>query len=431
MALRRLSQALRTSLLIFVLALGIRLVWIALNSHEMISDELDYHRLAVSLVEDGAYAIGGMPTAYRPPGYPLILWLVYSIAGVDANAVLILQAVLDALLAVLLFRTLLARDTLAARIAGYTWAMFPTAILFSGLLLTETLFTGIVFGALLLVATREDAPSVAASGLLLGLGCLIKPWLVVFVGLLGIYAVLQWGSRRQLLIAVVVAGLCTIPWMMRNSSALGVFTLSTNAGMNLYVGNNPDATGGYSGRFPEQIVSAIGNERRLDSLSRSLALDDIAGHPGRFVVNAVKKAARLFGSEGELLVYSFSSDDHGTRYSTQYRDLPLAVTILANLPSLLLLVLGTAGLVTAEKTPERPYALLLAVALLLTTIVFFGSSRFRFPMTPYLVLYGSLVAAHPKSYLQSLSPLKRAVAASVVLFICALWITEAVLLANA
>lgn len=431
MALRRLPQALRTSLLIFCLALGIRLAWIALNSHEIVSDELDYHRLAVGLVEGGVYAIDGVPTAYRPPGYPLMLWAVYSVAGAKATAVLILQAVLDALLAVLLFRVLLARDTLAARIAGFTWAMFPAALFYSGLLLTETVFTGIVFVALLLIATRKDTPSVVAAGVLLGLGCLIKPWLMIFIGLVGIFAILRWSSRKELLIAVVVAALCTTPWMLRNSFEFGVFALSTNAGMNLYVGNNPDATGGYSGRFPELIVSAVGNERQLDSLSRSLALDYIAGHPGGFVVNAVKKVARLFASEGELLVYAFSSNDNGTRYSEQYRSLPLALTILANLPSLLVLILGIAGLVAAEKTPEWRYALFLALAILLTAMVFFGSSRFRYPMMPYLVMYGSLVAAHPKNYLQNLSPLKKAFVGSVVLLLCALWVTEALLIANA
>jgi 4-amino-4-deoxy-L-arabinose transferase-like glycosyltransferase len=418
------------ALLIFAVALGIRLTWIGMSSHQISSDELDYHRLAASLIQHGAYAIDGVPTAYRPPGYPFVLWAVYSLGGVTPAAAQVFQAVLDAFLAVLLYLTLYKRDVVAAYIAGLCWALFPTAALYSGLLLSETVFTVLTSVAILLLARRSSG-AIVLSGLFLGFACLIKPSLIIFCILAGIYVIGRWSSKKKVLLGLLVAGLTLVPWMLRNHATFGVFTVSANTGMNLYVGNNPGATGGYRGEFPPEIVAAMGNEQKLNSVSTQLALDYVVGNPVQFVVNGAKKMARLFASEGELLVYALSPSGLSSRYAEKYRNLPIAAVLIVNLPSFFILLVGIWGLIVAESSTHRDYTLLLFASILVTTFIFFGSSRFRYPIMPFLVMYGSLFLAQARSILPSLWTGKKTALAVTFLMIAGIWTAEAIMIANA
>jgi len=420
-----------TSVIIFALALVIRFGWIATSAHELRSDELDYHSLAQSLAQSATYAIDGVPTAYRPPGYPFALWMVYSATGPDKAAALWIQAILDASLAVLIFLSLSKAHILAAPVAGIAWAIFPAAILYSGLLLTETLFTVMLFSALFILERTKALTPAAFSGLLLGIACLIKPWALLFVALLAAFGLLRKDPDKRFVLVAMIAVLTLLPWMLRNELHMGFFGISTNTGMNLYVGNRPDATGGYRGNFPPEIAAAAGDELRLDSLSTSLATGYIMSEPLSFVANAGLKLARLIASEGELLVLALSADSADISYRERLSYLSPAAKVLVNLPSFVFLLFGIAGLIAARPSTGRTSALLLVASIVLTSIVFFGSSRFRFPAMPFLVMYSALAATSLRSTVKGLSPLRRVMVACSIVAVAAVWIIEFTMLANA
>ena len=70
---------LKTSfLLIFPVLVGsfLRYLWLQNNFHVLVSDEIAYHTLAVTLVARQPY---GIP--FWPPGYPMILAMLYRVFG--------------------------------------------------------------------------------------------------------------------------------------------------------------------------------------------------------------------------------------------------------------------------------------------------------------------------------------------------------------
>src|SRR5918911_3723757 len=72
---------------LFLLAFAVRLYAAAAYGAEPSADAADYHRLAAGLAAGRGYAgEGGLPTAWRPPGYPAFLACVYAAAGPSVGA---------------------------------------------------------------------------------------------------------------------------------------------------------------------------------------------------------------------------------------------------------------------------------------------------------------------------------------------------------
>ena len=83
-------------LLIFILALCLRLVFVLQIHYEPFSDMAHYDEIARNLLEGKGFSSDGRITAYRPPGYPFFVASVYSIFGSSPVAVRVVQAILGA-----------------------------------------------------------------------------------------------------------------------------------------------------------------------------------------------------------------------------------------------------------------------------------------------------------------------------------------------
>ncbi|HWP83299.1 MAG TPA: hypothetical protein VNN76_11665 [Bacteroidota bacterium] len=73
----------RTPVILTVFAAGLilRIAAIAFHQRPLISDEREYHQLAVNLVQTREYVLNGLSTAYRPVGYPAFMSGIYHAAG--------------------------------------------------------------------------------------------------------------------------------------------------------------------------------------------------------------------------------------------------------------------------------------------------------------------------------------------------------------
>jgi hypothetical protein len=365
---------------VFALALVIRLAFLAAHPRPLQSDEIDYDRLAWTLAGTGTYSTDGHPTAYRPVGYPAFLAAIYSLAGRSPAAARLAQAVLDSGTAVLLFLVFSRRNRRAGIAAGVLWALFPAAILFSSQIFSECL---LVFALVLFLWLGDrETPSrwlTWGAGLLLGALILVKPLAMGFFAASAPFLVHRTsGAKRltMLALALLPAGL----WILRNTLVMGAPVLSTSVGTNLFIGNNPRATGSYA-----PVASAVapphgGAEIADDAAAAHAALDWIGGHPAESLARAVKKTLFLLTSEGELVVGHFAAGEPAGRYRERFRSVPAWLHILISLPTALLMILGALGLAT--RRPDRIgslfYALLFAT--LLSCVIFFGGSRFRFPL---------------------------------------------------
>src|SRR3954468_24991689 len=231
----------RTALVLLVIALAVRLAFIAATpGYTPRHDDRDYDRLACGLVAGKGYTRHGpptrvkacsdgptgQPTAFRPPGFPMFLAAVYTVSeplGVDRwLAARLAQAVLGtvvvALLGLVAWQLFGRRTALAAMGLG---AVFPPAIVLGGALLTETLFTALMLGAIAAVLADRRAGGAArwliVAGMLCGLAVLTRsnaPALLIPL-LLAVGATGEWPLRARIGRAAalaVIAALVVVPW---------------------------------------------------------------------------------------------------------------------------------------------------------------------------------------------------------------------------
>ena len=238
---------------VFVLALVLRLLylWDGADNPTFLTPVIDsetYDRLARAIV-----AGDGLTHEFfwQPSFYPAFLSAVYAASGSSILAAKLLQAVLGALTAWLTFR--LGEGVFDRRVgllAGMITALYGPLVFFDG----ELLATGwAAFWSVSLIllflraAQRGGRPIWLALGLCGGLAVITRPtflpFLVVACGWLFMHG-RPGGRRRFAELGLLAAGLATV-WL----PALGLAhehsgrwsLLPASAGINLYIGNNPNA----------------------------------------------------------------------------------------------------------------------------------------------------------------------------------------------
>ncbi len=413
---------------ILLIGLALRLAFILEHRRPLISDEKDYDGLAYSLATSGSYAVDGVPTAYRPVGYPIVVGLVYVLCGHQQLVVKCGQAILDTSTAFLIF-LLLAGHPERTRLAGAAlWACFPPAILYSNFLMSESVFTFLLALSFVLLTKDWDGKLRARIiiGAVLGLLVLMKPGFVLFLVPLPFFHK-HLGIRLQsLMLIAVVFFAVLVPWMMRNYYLFGEISPSSNGGMNLLIGNNPNSTGAYGATFDPSIIDGARDEFDVDRRAFKYAVRYIAENPKSFILNAAKKFGRLFESEGGLLVWSFHSnpEDTASRYATKYASVPLTLKLVVNLPYFLLMLGGLFGFLGAQKDRFWWLASILLASWILLHIVFFGGGRFHFPLMPVMAVFATPFLAGPRVSFAQLSNLQRVVGITASLLFIALWTIE-------
>lgn len=311
--------------------------------------------------------------AYRMPGYPLFV----AICGADLSVVRFSQALIGG--SCILAVYLLARrwmDRPAARLGAALIAFNPFLIYFTGLILTETLFSAmLVWGMSLLLYPRRWMPWLLGL-ILLVLSIHVRPSAITLPLVLSIIAVFvnrgapspydwRWSPPAgTLTLALTVATL--LPWAWRNQQVVGSWIwTTTSGGVALYDGLNPNATGASDLAF----VRYTPQLRQMDEVGRSQYLSSEAQ---RFAwenpVPALKLAVVKIGRTWTPIPLS---SEYGTN--------PKLVAA-AGLYMLLLYLLVFAGLWIGEA-PKAAKVFLMAPAVYLTVVhaVAVGSVRYRLP----------------------------------------------------
>jgi 4-amino-4-deoxy-L-arabinose transferase-like glycosyltransferase len=319
--------------------------------------------------------------AFRTPGYPALI----ALGGGNVRAIRAMQAVLDT--STVLAAFLLARRWLAeapSLLAAALVAFNPFLIYFSGLLLSETLFTAMLAWAMVLIAWSGTAESTGRARLMwvggtiiLALSILVRPGAIGMpVGLAALGAFVNRRAARAYhpsplwplpvgATAIAATVLVLLPWAYRNHRVVGQWVwTSTNAGFTAYDGFNPDADG--SSR--QDFIADMPQLSRMDEVGRSdyltkRARDYTAAHPERVTQLALAKIARTW-SPMPL------SSDFG-------RPIYVAAALLYGVPFFLLVILG----LLSGGMPVSAKVFLLAPAIYLTAVhaLSVGSLRYRVP----------------------------------------------------
>ena len=247
-----------------VVAIALRIV-LRLRFNDLHSPELwEFSEIARNLIESRTYTYrsNGVPSAFMPPAYPLLIALFYKVFGVGwlAHAVLSMTLLLFEIAIPFLtgYLAFLIWGRTAGTISFLLSLFWPQFLLMSGRLSSIQISTALLIGACVF-AVDQDRPlrtRAVLSGVTLGAYGLFRFEALAFLVPFGflLLRVERWGSsgspaghiRRAIttLLLFAVAFFATLsPWLVRNYVVFDRVVLSTSGGYNLRRGHHPAATG--------------------------------------------------------------------------------------------------------------------------------------------------------------------------------------------
>ncbi len=395
------------ALVIFGVALALRLGYAFFAEPPPISDERHYDELARNLAAGKGYTSGGFPVAYWPVGYSAFVAAFYVVFGHYYLPVIIFQTVLGAATAVLLL--FLAREFLpaaAANAAGLIVAFWPNHIAYASRLFPAALLTFAVVAVALVVVKINGYRGAILAGVLTGVAALAAPVALVLPGAaLAGDLFRRVGFKKALARAAVVAAVAVLavaPWAVRNWRVYDAFVpISTNGGVNLWIGNNPKATGAYN--YPTSRTNPLfmtEGELERDRLGRELAWYFIRNERAQFLTLTVPKFVYTYGSD--VSAFQLEGIARGVEPAVSARR--FAARLAQSCYALIWVgfVLGLVKLkgrvFAAASDGGAPLAALLVwpVALTLVYIIFFGAGRFHLPMVPFMAVLAGAAAVNLK-----------------------------------
>ena len=233
-------------LAIFFLAFSVRIVYVISHQTTIESDEIEYDKLAMKLIEGKGYVDNnGYPTSYRPPGYPIFLAAIYKTFGHKVLAAKIAQALIGSLTVCLLYLIALRLfNNIVAVAAGIFASFYMTFVACTNLLFTETLFTFLLASTYFLAITTSKITirRFIGLGILCGIITMIRSagFFIPFILIFYMAFKTDNNNRKKIAASLVMIAcffLVLLPWTVRNYNAYGkVVLVSTNSGLNLYQG---------------------------------------------------------------------------------------------------------------------------------------------------------------------------------------------------
>ena len=379
---------------IFALAFGLRVAmaaaFVGLDSPPDPGaniDQVEYEEFGFQLSAGNGYSDAeGRPTAIRPPGTSAALVPVYALFGRSWPAGRVWFCFLSAATALgVAWGTRRMFGERAALLAALWYALYPGSTYYSMHFLSEVPFgfLTIAWAALAYAAYHKggDRRLEVLAGVCLGLSVLTRPQAVFMLpamwGLVLLFSSLR---KREVLVPAVLQSVVVLavvlPWAARNQATMGKFTVSTIGGCTFWGANNElvSSTPGYRGSWvPITMIlddawPKQGTEVERDAAAWQRGLTFVREHPGEFAVLLVHKlwhvATPYHGTENDLARYSFF------------------VAWLVTGPLMLL------GLWWIWRRDRAAFLVLMLpiLSLLVTTLVFYGSVRFRDSIAAVLVI---------------------------------------------
>lgn len=378
---------------IIVVGLLIRGAAIFAFNHVPESDELDYRSMALNLVNGNGIVDAGGNQAFYNVGYPLfVLAPAFFLFGEDLLTARLANLFLGGAAIALCYY--LAKEAGAGRagrlLAAGIWALYLPASVYGVYLAKENLMIPLMLGVMWCAARLAKDPSskvAICSGALFGFLALtgnaaLSLAGVVVVALAFAPASLQQRGALATLIFFVAIGV-SAPWMIRNIGVIGAPMLNTNGGVNLYIGNNPAATGLYVpiADTPRGSTWEALRAKGEVNASETLKLDAIAwikAHPTEFLVLSFKKAA-----------YFWTPPFHEGKGRASFAERVVRVVWLMQFVVLVALAIGSSLFVSLRNKQ----LLILCLALVCYTAVhmlFYVIFRYREPMMPILGVMAAL-----------------------------------------
>jgi tetratricopeptide (TPR) repeat protein len=400
---RRLSPELLAVLGIVGLAAGLRIAYTLASRSSPFFSYLDldsrFYDLWAKRIAGGEWI--GDEVFFMGPLYPYFLAVIYKLFGTELLTVKLIQSVLGSLTAAATY--LLAREcfgVVAGLVAGFLAAIYVPFIFYDNSILfpvLATLLNTLMLYFLCRGFLRTALGSLFAAGLLAGLSAAGNASVLAFSPLVAVFLAFhtRWPGALRLKAAALMAlgvAVIVVPVTIRNYAVGKDFVpLTSNAGLNFYIGNNPKSTGAYV--KPEQLdiytdpsgeslaEAATGGDLRPSEVSSwwaGRALDYIRSNPAEAAHNYLRKLFFFWS------VYEVPQIEH-LSFEKRYSD-------ILKIPSPTFGIVCPLGVVGAflaiRRKREAALPALFALAYAFTITAFFVVARYRLPMIPALMAFG-------------------------------------------
>jgi len=346
-----------------VLAAGLVLrifAWQLLPS-VLLDDGLNYHEIVLNLLEKGKY-YNSEGLAYRPPLQPVLIFLIYKLFGEKLFLVSFFQILLSLATAVLVWK--ISKSNLAFAFAALSFDL----ALFAPLLMAETLALFLLVLGFYFLKTAK----VGFAGLSWGMVVLAKP--ILFP----IFLIILF-SKENKKMALLLFLLPIFLWCFRNYSVFRkpVF-VSTNGGLNFYIGNNPYSKGTYD-KNSERALFLFESHSEIEKNSRYFreGLKFIKFHPQETLLNLVRKPFYLlatFGGSAEGILVREGNWFFG----------------VGQLVSYWLILWGAIYYFLSDFSKIDKDILLFIIGYIFSLLPFFTFPRFRIILLPFLAILAGL-----------------------------------------
>ncbi len=356
-----------------------------------IYDEVSYASLGERLATgQGFTEVSGSPTAYRMPGLPAILSILYFIKGPGVVASRVYMCALCTLVIPVCFA--MSRYLAGVRagwIAAVIATIMPSWVFMSGQVLTDVICATLIGGIFLVLKDYKGRRSLLLLGGVVWAAAVYvrSPAIGLAPAVLGWPFLVEktWKKRCAAAATIFFAFVLVIgPWSVRNTKAFGRWVnLSTQEGPELYKSANPDATGILSFdilRFDEVGLAVFPAEKYPNDAERSHLYSQAARHwmmenPGRFL--------QLMGIKFIQLWKIFSP-----RVSMK-ENLAMAISFG---PVLILFLMNA---VRSLRRPSPQWLLLGLIAChTLVHCIFTSQVRYRIPIEPLVVAMAAAELAY-------------------------------------
>lgn len=388
---------------IFVVALAARLAFIAVHGVIATPDSSEYRLLARNIRSLHGFSTSVsapvQPSVARPPVYPLFLALFTT-----ANGAAIAQAVLDALVCVLLFLTAsrMVRAPFAAAVSLF-YALHPGAIAASATLLSEATFTVLLFLGVFLAWIAAERVSVAlavCAGAALGLATLSRSIGIIYVFAVALVLFVR-KFRMTAVTVVLVAMVVVVPWIVRSSRVAGRFVFIQAPSVlpwylpTLWWVDQSDEPALWRYHFSDpygiSLKAAQGRAREVmkaEDIGRQQAIANVRKDPGRYLRSRLRAFPHLF-------LHTF---DRFTNINRSLGDVARSREFSALAIKLGLMLLFTAlpmalaflGLGASRRTLAGSLAAAMWIATLAVHVAMFIDYRYFLPTVPFQLVTAAL-----------------------------------------
>lgn len=391
--------------LILILGIILRIMWISLVPTVPVSDFLVYHQGAISIITGKGYRMYGYLSAFEPIGYSAFLALIYFIFG----SALIVGKTANIVLSVIgmIFLYLIVKkgfnNKKIAYICIFLYSILPLNIIYSSVISTEILFTTMFLILMYMTINSSNKKySSAIMGILLGVLSLIKPYMMIYQFAILVFDFIASRSikkpLKKFLVITFFMALTISPWTIRNYLVFHkVIPISTNGGYNLYVNNNPYATGSWQNPFniPDSPLlkyknpnDKFWNEVKVDEDGKKYAFQWIKSNPLQFCKIGFIKLKNVFlvPDTGHWSTVKLENNQ-AFKYDNLLAFINTKIhyfTIIVMYVYFILLVVN----LILKRTKDLKLHLIIIMNVLFyvaITFVFEGQSRYLFPLWPLLI----------------------------------------------